>query len=92
MELLIGIIVIAFLFAPLVLPWVNRHRINKLKEEVRTLRAHLNGILIALEKQGIEVTPKTFNQTSPHMTVTPIVEPSPAPPYRAETPKPQAAI
>lgn len=91
MELLIGIIVIAFLFAPLVLPWVNRHRINKLKLEVRTLRAHINAILITLEKQGIDMTPQRFPELTPYMTSTPITVPQPAA-ASAEIPETQAAI
>lgn len=93
MEWLLGIIVIAFFLAsPLILPWINRSRIKKLKEEVRVLRAHINGILAALDKQGIEVIPQTFQQFTPHTTFTPIPETFQETPLATAAPKPKPAV
>ncbi|MFO1242464.1 MAG: DUF2339 domain-containing protein [Rickettsiales bacterium] len=93
MELLIGVGIAIILIAPLVLPWVNQSRISKLKEDVRVLRAHLNGVLVALEKQGIEVKPLTSGSGIP---AAPIATPESSfqeiPLAKAHKPKQQPAV
>ena len=45
-----------FLFlASLFLPWINRSRIQELREEVNTLKGQLHGIFAFLEKEGVKL-------------------------------------
>lgn len=67
MEVALGLGVFGLVIVTFILPWVQRSRILKLQEEVRTLRSYLNGILVALSERGIEVTPhvKEARQEAP---------------------------
>jgi hypothetical protein len=46
-----GLLCLASLF----LPWINRSRIQELREEVNTLKGQLRGIFTILEKEGIKL-------------------------------------
>ncbi len=52
-----------FLFlASLILPWVNRSRINELRGEMHGLKSRLRLILVFLEKEGVKLPPNLMAQ------------------------------